>query len=250
MKVLPLGTVSPYCKDDKNCPGFFIVNDDKKILLDCGNGISRLLKMPDDLKNLIIVVSHLHKDHYGDLSTIAYSSFVYNNLGLLKDKIKVYIPNDISTPDFHYLMNFGADNHLEFIPYNNKTEIKHGDMLVSFKENPHQLLTYSIKVVNNKHSLVYSSDTGYQNNSLEKFSKDCDLLICEASFLKNQVKSSDNHLSSYEAALIAKKASVKLLALTHFWPEINKDEYVKEAKEIFTNTIACKENKTINLEVL
>jgi ribonuclease BN (tRNA processing enzyme) len=43
--VTPLGTVSPYCKDDKNCPGFLIEINDKRILLDCGSGITRLLNM-------------------------------------------------------------------------------------------------------------------------------------------------------------------------------------------------------------
>lgn len=115
MIITPLGTVSPYCKDHKNCPGFLVTNNNKKILLDCGNGISRLLKMPYDLENLIIVISHLHKDHYSDLSSIAYASFAYKNLGLLKDKIKIYIPNDHSTTDFHYLMNFGKENYFQFI---------------------------------------------------------------------------------------------------------------------------------------
>ena len=42
-----------------------------------------------------------------------------------------------------------------------------------------------------------------------------------------------------------KKANVKKLALTHFWPEIKKRKYVKEARKIFKNTIACKERKNI-----
>ena len=57
----------------------------------------------------------------------------------------------------------------------------------------------------------------------------------------------DTHLYTYEAATIAKKASVKTLALTHFWPEIDKKEYVNEAKEIFINTVACEENSEIIL---
>ena len=245
MIVKPLGTVSPYCKDSKNCPGFLIIDNDYKILLDCGNGISRLLNMPSDLENLIIIISHLHKDHYSDLSCLGYASFVYKNLNLLKNKIKVYIPNDSSLDDYNYLMNFGKENNFEFITYSSKEKIRHGDMTIEFNENPHQLLTYSAKIINNNHSLVYSSDTGYSNNCLETFAKDCDLLICESSFLKGQLKRSDNHLYAYEAALIAKKANVKKLALTHFWPEIKKRKYVKEARKIFKNTIACKERKNI-----
>ena len=49
MEVKFLGTVSPYCKDEKNCPGYLVTEANTKILLDCGNGITRNLKLPDDL---------------------------------------------------------------------------------------------------------------------------------------------------------------------------------------------------------
>ena len=247
MIVRPLGTVSPYCKDDKNCPGFLIICNSQKILLDCGSGVSRNLKMPEDLKNLTIIISHLHKDHYCDLSSIAYASFVYKNLGLLKRKIKVYIPNDNSITDYSYLTNFGEENFMEFIPYTNKDIIKEKDSETTFCINPHSPLTHSIKVRDKNNCIVYSSDTGFTNNTLTKFSKNADLLICESTFLKGQVKKSDTHLYAFEAATIAQEANVKLLALTHFWPEIDKQEYVNEAKEIFKNTFACEENIEIIL---
>ena len=247
MIISPLGTVSPYCKNNKNCPGFLFIDGNAKTLLDCGSGICSLLKFPEDLQNLIIVISHLHKDHYSDLASIGYASFVYKNLGLIKDKIKVYIPNDISTKDFEYLINFGKENHLEFICYDSSSIIKHGNTNLSFIQNPHQVLTYSIKLSNNSRSIVYSSDTGYKDNALVSLAKNADLLICESTFLKNQTKNSDTHLYAYEAALIAKEANAKQLILTHFWPEIDKQEYVKEAKEIFANTFAAEENKKIIL---
>lgn len=248
MIITPLGTVSPYCKNDKNCPGFLIENDKNKILLDCGNGISRLLNFPIDLENLIIIISHLHKDHYSDLSSVGYATYVYKNLGILKNKVKVYIPNESSLQDYKYLLNFGNKNYLEFITYNEETTLEHGNMKISFSNNPHQVLTYSIKVSTKTNTIVYSSDTGYKDNSLTRFAKDADLLICESTFLRNQTKSSDNHLYAYQAALIAKKANVNQLALTHFWPEIDSKEYVNEAKEIFSNTIAAKEGNIIRLE--
>ena len=75
--ITPLGTVSPYTKGDKNCPGFLIEYKNNKYLLDCGNGITRLLNFPDDLINLKIFISHLHPDHFGDLTSIFHSLLVY-----------------------------------------------------------------------------------------------------------------------------------------------------------------------------
>ena len=44
--ITPLGTISPYTKGNMNCPGFLVEYNNQKILLDCGNGITRLLNLP------------------------------------------------------------------------------------------------------------------------------------------------------------------------------------------------------------
>lgn len=267
--IIPLGTVSPYCKGDKNCPGFLIRCGDKKILLDCGEGISRLLDMSFDLNNLIIILSHLHKGHYSGLGSIGYASYLYKNFGYLHERIKVYIPesDQISITcyetdedgwgwsktekrnlmDFDYLMNFGEEHYLQFIPYNYHKEIEHGNLKVRFKRNPHSLITHSIKIENEHGTIVYSGDTGYSENCLTTFAKNVDLFICEATFLKGQSKVADHHLFAEEAALIAKEAGVQQLMLTHFWPEIDKQKYVEEASKIFPNTIAAEEGKKLIL---
>ena len=273
--VTPLGTVSPYPKDNKNCPGFLIEYNNYKILLDSGEGVSRLLKLPNDLENLIIIISHLHKDHYSGLAGIAYASYVYKNLGYINDKIKVYIPGgDLpknkesyyrddgwgekvyvqkKLQDFEYLMDYGNENHLEFLKYKdpfgyNKIDtINHGNIKITFCKNPHDLNTYSTKIEAGDFKIVYSADTGYEHNTLTNFSKDADLLICESTFLKGQTRLGNNHLYAYEAGKIAKQANVKKLLLTHFWPEIDKELYVKEAKEYFENTEAAIEGKKLIL---
>ena len=47
--------------------------------------------------------------------------------------------------------------------------------------------------------------------------------------------------------MIARDANVDQLVLTHFWPELDKELYVNEAKEIFSNTIAAEEGKKLVL---
>ncbi len=270
MLVKVCGTVSPYCHDTKNCPGFLIEEKNTKILLDCGNGITRELVMEKDLSNLTVIISHLHKDHYGDLLSLAYASFVHHNLGLLDKKIKVYLPEpnyqqeEITYPgpdgevlirqieptinDYNFLANLGVEQFLEFSVYNQNTVLNIGNLNINFAKNPHQVNTYSAKITSDYASLVYGTDTGYQGNILEKFAQNTDLLICESTFLKGQVKKTDNHLYAYEAGLIAKQAQPQKLLLTHFYPTIPKIEYLKEAKEIFSNTEVAEEGKIFRLE--
>lgn len=267
--VIPLGTVSPFCSNTCNCPGYLMEYDNNKILLDCGNGITRLLKIPEDLNKLTIIISHLHKDHYGDLLSLGYASFIVHNLGYIHDKVKVYIPYgdkieidgdydeevDWYAPktivkdiiDYEYLTKFTDECYLEFIPYRENDILNIDNLKISFKRNPHQITTYNTKLEVDNLKVVYSSDTGYINNTLVESSKNADLLICESTFLKGQSRQGNNHLYAYEAGLIAKEANVDKLLLTHFYPAIDKELYVKEAKEEFVDVEAAIEGKKLIL---
>ncbi len=246
-----LGTVSPHCHQEKNCPGYLVITEGAKILLDCGNGITRNLNYPEDIQELTIITSHLHRDHYSDIFSIAYDSYVYHNLGLLCNKIKVYIPNPTSKEellDFQILTNLGEEQYLEVIPYNLEDILNIGTTYITFSQNPHSIPSYSIKISEQNTALVYSGDTGYVGNTIETFAAGSNLLICESTFLKNQKKAKDYHLYAHEAAQIAKKAQVKELLLTHFWPDIDKNIYLEEAKPIFSNTKIAIENTLIKIK--
>ena len=245
-----LGSVSPYCKDDKNCPGYLVSTSTEKILLDCGNGIVRNLILPDEIKNLTIIISHLHRDHYADLFGIAYASYVFHNLNILSNRIKVYIPKPSTSEEIHdynLLTNLGEEQYLEIIPYTSTQTINLNNTNITFSSNPHNITSYSIKISEHNQSIVYSGDTGYLGNTLETFAKGTNLLICESTFLKGQTRKKDYHLYAHEAAYIAKKANVDKLLLTHFWPEIDREEYLKESSPIFPNTEVAIENKVLKL---
>lgn len=235
MNLKVLGSVSPYPKGKNNGVSFLIKTkyDNQNIILDLGSGSTRLLDMTMDLDNLIVIISHLHKDHYTDISALAYASFVGHKLGYVNKRIKVYIPKCEELIDYKYLMNYGNEHYLEFIPYD-ALDLNIGkETHITSNYNPHDIISNSIKIEDSGISIVYSGDTGYENNTLKTFAKDADLLVCESSFIKGQAKSLDNHLFAYEAGLIAKEAKVHKLMLTHFYPEIDKQKYVDEAKNTY-----------------
>lgn len=270
MELKVLGSVSPYPHNGKYGVANLIEEDGYKVLLDVGPGSTSLLNMKEDLNNLIIIISHLHKDHYADLLPLSYASYLYKKFGYLRDRIPVYIPNGDKNKnpkeyfftngwgdeqsvkldkleDYEFLKSFNGEEYFEFKDYDYKTQIKHGPLKVTFNETIHPIKTYSAKVTNSENSIVYSSDTGYKDNGLVNFSKDADLLLCESTFLKGQLREKDEHLYAYEAGLLAKKANVGKLLLTHFWPEEDKQKYVDEAKEYFLNTSFAEENKVYKI---
>ena len=60
----------------------------------------------------------------------------------------------------------------------------------------------------------------------------------------------NSHLTAEQAAIIAKQAKVKGLALTHFLPEEDVQKYIDEAKRIFTNVIALNEGQIIDIPII
>lgn len=101
-------------------------------------------------------------------------------------------------------------------------------------------LTYSEK--GRKISFIF--DTGYCVNA-EKLSKDSDVSIIESTYAADQqeLAKTYKHLTSTQAAAIAKKSKAKSLILTHISQRYEFREHLllKETKKIFPNTIIAKD---------
>ena len=246
--ITPLGTISPYIKDNMNCPGFLINYNRKKILLDCGNGITRLLDIPNDLKDLTVFITHYHKDHFGDIGILQYASYVYHNLGLLDKRIKVYLPKK----EFCFNKSSIISNRESFMEYydiENRNTIFIDDFKTTFEDNKsHSIESFMIKLENKYFKVIYTSDIGTTNfDKLVDFCEYADLIICESSFLKKHNANSKIHMTAEYAGILAKKSNAKRLLLTHFWPNEEKSLYLEEAKQNFENVEAAIEGKKLIL---
>jgi|SRR3989344_1720159 len=93
------------------------------------------------------------------------------------------------------------------------------------------------------------TDTGLCENIL-KLVKNSDVMIAEATYkhdLEEKAKSY-RHLTTKQAAMIAKKSNVKKLMLTHFSQRYKElDELKKEASEVFKNVHLAKDFLRISL---
>ena len=98
--------------------------------------------------------------------------------------------------------------------------------------------------------LTYCTDTR-PTDSIRKNAYASDLFICEGMYGEKdkQKKAKEyKHMTCYEAARIAKEAEVKEMWLTHYSPSLTKpEEYIDEVREIFPNTIAAKDRRTVEL---
>ena len=88
-------------------------------------------------------------------------------------------------------------------------------------------------------------------SSIPKFINNSDLFICEAMYgndedLSKAIK--NKHMTFREAATLAKEGNVKNLILTHFTPSLEDPNlYIKNATDVFENTIIGKDRYSISL---
>src|SRR3989344_1686986 len=164
-----------------------------------------------------------HMDH--NIPTLAYSFIIKEKLRINKAKLKkLKLPN---SPLIHKLQQ-GHD-----IVFNGK-KIKSSS--VTYKQ-PGKKLTIIL-------------DTKLNNNAIA-LTKHSDLLICESTYAQSEkdYASEYKHLTSSQAALIAKKSLAKKLILTHIAQryEHNPKIILSEAKKMFKNTSLAKDLQQINL---
>jgi len=239
-----LGTQSPYAKGNHNCPAFLITDGDYKILLDCGSGTHKMLNLPQDLHNLSVVISHLHRDHYNDIYNLQYSAYVFHNHNILEQPFDMYLPKtpldknkDIVQEEYSFANYHTIDEN---------SILKIGNLQITFCKTDHPVETYAIKIECNNKKIVYTADTSFSaKDKLAEFAQNADLIISEASLLTSYgFPEINSHLTAKQAGLLAKQARAKKLMLTHLWPEEMPQNYLDEAKAIFENVVIANENDT------
>jgi ribonuclease BN (tRNA processing enzyme) len=107
-----------------------------------------------------------------------------------------------------------------------------GNCQITFAPTVHYVPCWAIRVVGRK-TLVYSSDTG-PSEQLVEIANQADLFVVEAAFMeKGGVPGEEGHLTPSEAGLVARRAGVRRLLLTHFWQEFDAKRMIREAGEAY-----------------
>jgi ribonuclease Z len=115
-------------------------------------------------------------------------------------------------------------------------EIKKGK---SITHNNRKIMPKDITYLEKGKKITFILDTG-KNQKIDKISKKSDLLVCESTYAskEKELAAEYKHLTSEDAAHIAKKSKSKNLILLHISQRYeNKEKTIlSEAKKIFANT--------------
>jgi ribonuclease BN (tRNA processing enzyme) len=244
MKLTILGNNGPYPSAGGACSGYLIQDDKTNILIDCGNGVlSNLFKIIPFEKLDAIILTHLHSDHMSDMMVLRYAVQIKMNKGMINKQISVYAPSE-PAEEYNRLDSKGI---FDLKTINSESELQFGNLKFTFKEMKHPMMCFAVSIFDGVRRFVFSGDTAWNENIIE-FSRNADLAMLDAGLLtKDKTNENVPHLTAEECGIIAGKADVKRLMLTHFWPDYDRNELLREAKAKFDNVILSELMKTYEI---
>ncbi|NQX58164.1 MBL fold metallo-hydrolase [Paenibacillus qinlingensis] len=223
MKITVIGRWGAYPKRGEATAGFLVEVGNHKILLDCGSGVLSVLQNGIELHELTTVfISHNHFDHMADLGALQYACLIDMDLKQRETPLPLFIAKDAKDEWTIPVLNGTIEHEIN---QDTVVSLENG-LTLTFFQTDHDVYCLGVKLSYEGKSLVYTADTRY-DESLVPYLKDADLLITEASFYANFDAARYGHMTSTEAGLLASKAGVKKLLLTHL-PHFGDIQLLKE----------------------
>jgi len=240
MKVQILGS-GAILSQKRNASSILLTEGKDLFLLDCGFGAFQRLKKEKIAwwKIKAIFITHPHSDHLADLIPFLQTLYVWTLYAKRQPKIYLFGYPGFKE-DFQSLKKIMFPEKLIFpieIKELKNSQIKFNGLKIYSRIVQHNnefFTPIALKIKDKNKTLVYSGDTGFCQN-LEILLKNADLAILENS---NPFGSHNKyHLNAKEAAILAQRAKVKKLVLTHLFEFHNLKKIFKEAKEEFNGKI-------------
>jgi ribonuclease BN (tRNA processing enzyme) len=237
MRLTVIGCSGSYAGPDSPASSYLLEHEHEgrtwRVVLDLGSGaLGSLQRFADPLQIDAVLITHLHADHYFDLSGY-YVMRKYHPTGS-QPQIPVWGPRELNR---QCAVAYGLDTDVgmkeEF-----DFRLLGGDPFevgpFRFSSIPvrHPLEAYAIGAEAGGRRMVYSGDTG-PCDSLVEFARGADLFLCEAAFRDRDDNPPDVHLTGSQAAEYGNRAGVGRLVLTHVPPWHDADDALVEATPVF-----------------
>lgn len=229
-----LGNYGAYAPANSACSGYLLDINGYQLLLECGNGaFSKALKYTDISKLGMVVISHLHHDHYADLYCMRQALKYQMKEGLRTEPVILYLPEG---PE-HLTAEIKAwDDVFIVVDLSEaKTAVNDYNLFqLAFFSVQHQLPAYGMQLyVGGEKVLTYTADTGWHPELVTACS-DSRYILAEASLREYELEErGDVHMTARQAAALAQNSGAQNLILTHFFPEHNQHQIRREAEAYY-----------------
>lgn len=244
MKLTVIGCWGGYPNVNGASSGYLLEENGFKLLIDCGSGVlSKMqnLVQPEELDGVIL--SHYHPDHIADIGVLQHARLIKGFLGHKLPSLSIY-GHPFDEQEFAKLSFKEVTKGMAYDPAEG---LQLGDFRISFLKSDHPVPCYAMRIESSDKVLVYTGDTSFKEELIE-FSSNADVLLCECNFYSEQDGRSAGHMNSTDAGILASKARVGQLVLTHL-PHYGSLEMLRDqaATEYSGEILLAEEFLTITL---
>jgi ribonuclease BN (tRNA processing enzyme) len=208
-----------------------------RVVLDLGSGaLGTLQRFTDPSRLDAVLVSHLHPDHYSDVSGL-YVLWKYHPQGP-RARIPIWGPRGVGEQcarAYGLSRPPGMSAEFDFHEYT-EGPVQLGPFTVAVSRVAHPVLAYAIRVESRGRALVYSGDTG-PCQALVDLASGADLLLAEAGFVEGGSNPVDLHMTGKQAGAAAAEAGAARLVLTHVPPWHDPRTSLTEAREAYDGPV-------------
>ncbi|MFC7321164.1 MBL fold metallo-hydrolase [Halobacillus campisalis] len=232
MQISIIGFWGAYPAANSATSSYLLEEEGFKLLIDCGSGCLSRLQQRTDVQELnAVLLSHYHKDHVADIGVLQYAWLVQNSIHDTKQVLPIYGHREDKAA-FKEL----SHQYTKGVEYDPEQTMEIGPFTINFLQTKHPVPCYAMKICNGTETIVYTADTSYFSG-LAEFARGADLLITDTNFYKGMDGSKPGHMTSEEAALIARDAEVETLWLSHLPHFGNLNLLKQEAADVFKGNI-------------
>jgi ribonuclease BN (tRNA processing enzyme) len=229
MRVIVLGTSAGFAGRDDACSSYLLTVEEKNYLIDAGPGSLASLQNHIDYRDLsAILISHLHADHVSDLYTLRFAVLTAQKENTMPHPFPIYMPDrPASTFDF---IRENIEEEFDMRVVGQESVLDLGGLTVSFVRTRHPVLAHAMRFEHRGKCFVYTSDTSLFDD-LAAFCSGADLLLAEATLQDAEAELEElGHMTARSAGMLAERAGVGQLVLTHIWPEYERGVSLDEAR--------------------
>jgi ribonuclease BN (tRNA processing enzyme) len=243
MKLTVIGCSGSFAGPDSSASCYLLEAPDPergetyRLLVDLGSGaLGSLQRYADPLTIDAVLISHLHADHFFDISGY-YVMRKYHPRGPAP-RIPVWGPRGIKqrvARAYGLPLDPGMNEEFEFKRLR-KGEFDLGPFRVTAARVLHPIEAFAFRIEHDGRALVYSGDTA-GCESLCVLAAGADMFLAEAAFRDDADNPPGVHMTGSEAAAIARDAGVGVLVLTHVPPWHDKQDALREAEGVYDGPI-------------
>lgn len=232
MRLTTIGTGTAAPHPSRVAAAHLVETEDVRLLLDCGSGtVHRMAALGIEWSSIThVAITHFHADHIADLPMLL-MGWRWGQLPARQEPVTLFGPIGTSALLERMASVYGAWMLDPGFPLTIHELAPHDaialteSVSLSTHPVPHTLESVAYSVSDGKARLVYTGDTGY-DEELARWASGCDVLLAECSLPDPMAVR--EHLTPTQVGALASLAGTGRLVLTHFYPPVEMIDIIAE----------------------